>query len=226
MKVLLLGATGLTGQSVLTGLLETSEVTEVVVISRRALSVEHSKLSVVTVEFERLGDAAEHFLVSVIICCLGTTIKQAGSKSQFRKVDYQYCLEAARIGRAKGVSTFILMSAIGASSRSSIFYNRTKGELEDALRGLNFDQLSIYHPSLLLGRRGEWRVGESVMVSLAPALNLAMSGPFRKYRAIEATTVARAMVNELRNLAASKPPTASVTVRSHDDIVSMANAFG
>jgi len=151
MKVLLLGATGLTGGLVLSGLLARDEVESVIVPVRKRLESVHTKLHQQEMDFDRMEDHAGLFAVDVIICCLGTTIKKAGSQEQFRKVDYGYCLKAAELGQAAGARAFILMSAIGSSSSSTIFYNRIKGELENSVKGLGYSYLSIYHPSLLLG---------------------------------------------------------------------------
>ncbi|WP_166268913.1 NAD(P)H-binding protein [Marinobacter caseinilyticus] len=219
MKVMLLGATGLTGRSVLSGLLEASEVSKVIALVRRPIDMEHAKLQAVVVDFDRLNEHADCFDVSVVVCCLGSTIKAAGSMAQFRKVDYQYCLEAARIARAHGANALLLMSAIGASSRSSVFYNRTKGELEDAVRELGFDVLSIFHPSLLLGDRREQRLAESAASAMAPVLNGVLLGPLRPYRAIRAEAVAQAMVNEVKGIATASSPARAVNVWSYDDIL-------
>ena len=147
MKVLLLGATGLTGGLALDELLTRDEVESVVVPVRKPLKTVHTKLHQQEMDFDRMEDHAGLFAVDVIICCLGTTIKKAGSQEQFRKVDYGYCLKAAELGRAAGAHAFILMSAIGSSSSSTIFYNRVKGELENSVKGLEYPYLSIYHPS-------------------------------------------------------------------------------
>jgi uncharacterized protein YbjT (DUF2867 family) len=165
---MLLGATGLTGGKVLQGLLGREEVSQVVALVRHKLPTLHDKLAQHEVDFDRLEDHAELFDVDVIICCLGTTIKKAGSQDQFRKVDLGYPMKAGELGRSRGVRAFILMSAIGASSSSTIFYNRVKGELEDALRDLDYPYLSIYHPSLLLGDRKEQRTAEALGIKAMP----------------------------------------------------------
>ncbi len=143
MKVMLLGATGLTGGQVLQGLLAREEVDQVVALVRHRLPTLHDKLAQHEVDFDNLDAHASLFDVDAIVCCLGTTIKKAGSQAQFRKVDLGYPLKAAELGRAHDVRAFILMSAIGASSSSTIFYNRVKGELEDALEDLGYPYLSI-----------------------------------------------------------------------------------
>lgn len=202
MNVMVLGATGLTGAAVVERLLDRPEVDTVVAPVRRRVGPEHAKLVQQQVDFDDLDASAELFAVDVIVCCLGTTIKKAGSQEQFRKVDYEYSLKAAQLGRQAGARAFILMSAIGASSSSTIFYNRVKGELEDAVRALGYPYLSIYHPSLLLGDRKEQRTAEALGIKLMPWLNRALLGPLEKFRGIEASTVAQAMANEVCALAA------------------------
>ncbi|AHI28333.1 nucleoside-diphosphate sugar epimerase [Marinobacter similis] len=197
MKVMVLGATGLTGAAVVEKLLERPEVTSVIAPVRRRVGSEHSKLIQQQVDFDDLQASADLFAVDAIVCCLGTTIKKAGSREQFRAVDFGYSLEAARLGRAAGARAFILMSAIGASSDSTIFYNRVKGELEDAVRELSYPYLSVYHPSLLLGERQEQRTAEGVGIKLMPLVNRVLLGPLEKFRGVQASTVAQAMVNEV-----------------------------
>ena len=222
MRVMLLGATGLTGGKVLQGLLGREEVTQVVALVRHKLPTLHDKLAQHEVDFDRLEDHAELFDVDVIICCLGTTIKKAGSQDQFRKVDLGYPMKAGELGRSRGVRAFILMSAIGASSSSTIFYNRVKGELEDALRDLDYPYLSIYHPSLLLGDRKEQRTAETLGIKAMPLVNRLLIGPLDKYRGIEAQTVASAMVNEACHLAAEPAAEQVVQTREYDEIVQLA----
>lgn len=222
MKVMLLGATGLTGGKVLQGLLARKEVSQVVAPVRHRLPTLHDKLAQHEVDFDHLEAYAELFNVDVIVCCLGTTIKKAGSQDQFRKVDLGYPLKAAELGRAHDVRAFILMSAIGASSSSTIFYNRVKGELEDSLRALGYPYLSIYHPSLLLGDRKEQRTAEALGIKAMPLVNRLLLGPLDKYRGIEAQTVASAMVNEVCSLASEPAAERVIQVREYDDILQLA----
>ncbi|WP_372996474.1 NAD-dependent epimerase/dehydratase family protein [Marinobacter sp.] len=222
MRVMLLGATGLTGGKVLQGLLGRDEVSQVVALVRHKLPTLHDKLAQHEIDFDKLEDHAELFDVDVIICCLGTTIKKAGSQEQFRKVDLGYPLKAGELGRFYGVRAFILMSAIGASSSSTIFYNRVKGELEDALKGLDYPYLSLYHPSLLLGDRKEQRTAEALGIKAMPLVNRLLLGPLDKYRGIEASTVADAMVNEACSLASEPAAERVVLIRKYDEIVQLA----
>ena len=185
---LLLGATGLVGRELLEQLLSDGATSRLVVIARRPTGVLHPKLDERVFD---LGEMAQHSKafdgVDTIFCALGTTIKQAQSQEQFRVVDHDYPLAAARIGRERGVSQYLLVSALGANAASRVFYNRVKGETEDDLRRLAFPRLVIARPSLLLGDRTEFRLGERVASKLAFLMPPAM-------KPIEARDVARAMV--------------------------------
>lgn len=226
MVVMVLGATGLTGNMVVQGLLDQPDISRVVVPLRKRLGFEHPKLDQRVVDFDGLledpGQMSELFKVDVLVCCLGTTIKKAGSQDSFRKVDYGYPLAAARLAREQGAKALILMSAIGASSGSTIFYNRVKGELEDAVRELGFPYLSIYHPSLLLGDRSESRPGEALGQKAMPMVNRFMFGPLDRYKAIGADVVAQAMVNEVCGLVTQLSAEQVIQVREYTDIVALA----
>lgn len=224
MKVLILGATGLTGGLVLKGLLAADQVSQVVAPIRRALTIEHEKLHLAEVDFAHLDQHADLFRVDAIICCLGTTIKKAGSRKRFREVDYGYPIKAAELGRQQGAEAFILMSAIGASSSSLVFYNRVKGELEDGLKGLGYPCLSIYQPSLLLGNRSEQRTAEALGMKAMPAINGLLQGPLKSYRGVEAASVARAMVHEVIRLADNREAMQGVHYRRYEDIVELASS--
>jgi len=223
MKVMVLGATGLTGGMVVEKLLEQPEISTVIAPVRRPMVVENSKLEQRFMEFDAMEAQPDAFQVDVLICCLGTTLKKAGSREAFRKVDHDYALKAAQMARNAGARALILMSAIGASSQSPVFYNRVKGELEENVRALKFPYLAIYHPSLLLGQRKEARTAEALGVAVMPVANRALIGPLRKYRAIEAEAVASAMVNELETISGITSGGAVVRVWEYDDILTMGN---
>lgn len=188
-STLLVGATGLVGAECLALLLADPAVARVVVLARRTLEgVSASpKLVAHVVDFDHLESQADLFTADQMICCLGTTIGQAGSKERFRAVDFGIPLALAKLGAERGVRHFLLVSSLGADARSRVFYNRVKGELEDALSALRFRSLSVVRPSLLLGDRREFRLGERIAQRLA----FLMPG---KYAAIRARDVAAALV--------------------------------
>jgi len=196
-SVLLVGATGLVGRECLRLLLADSGFGRIVVVTRRQLSpdVRSPKLETHVVDFDHLNEYDELFSVDAIICTLGTTIRQAGSRTRFRTVDYEYPLAFARLGRRHGCGHFILVSALGASTKSRYFYNRVKGDLEESLRALGYPRLTIVRPSLLLGPRAELRLGEEVAKRVSRWL-----GPLvpRAFKPVEARAVATALVQAAR----------------------------
>lgn len=193
---LVLGATGMVGKAVTEELLKREGWDEVRVLVRTALALEHPKLKQIVVDWENLRRYSESFEgVHSVFCCLGTTIKKAGSQENFERVDLHYPLEAASIAKDNGVKQFLVVSSMGANAKSRNFYSRTKGRVEDALIAVGFQGLHLFRPSLLLGHREEFRLGERVGARLMKALEFTMVGKAAKYRAIPGRVVARAMVN-------------------------------
>jgi uncharacterized protein YbjT (DUF2867 family) len=191
-SVLVLGATGLVGKEILRQLLADPTVSRVLALTRRPIDgVRDGKLRTEVVDLEKLSDHASLFSVDQIFCALGTTIKQAGSQEAFRRVDHDIPLAAATLGAREGVKDFLLVSALGASAESRIFYNRVKGELEDALRTLGFRSLTIARPSLLVGEREKPRLGELIGVRLGWLVP-------GKYKPVRAARVAAALVDAAR----------------------------
>lgn len=188
-SVMLLGATGLVGRECLRLLLADPGVTRIVALTRRPLDDQAAwpKLHVEVVDFEQLALRGELFGVDQIFCALGTTIKKAGSRDAFRRVDFTYPLTAAKLGAERGARHFLLVSSLGASAESRFFYNRVKGQLEDALRTLPYPSVTIVRPSLLVGTREEFRLGEE----LAKRVGWIAPG---KYKPVSARHVAEALV--------------------------------
>lgn len=168
--MLLAGATGLVGRECLTLLAADPSVSTVVALVRRpldAVTVHHRKLLFEQVDFDQLGLLGRRLQADQVICALGTTIGKAGSREAFRRVDFDYPLALARLARQQGARHFLLVSALGASSRSRVFYSRVKGELEEVIATLGYPSFTIVRPSLLLGDRDEFRLGEEVGKRLA-----------------------------------------------------------
>ena len=189
--VLIVGATGLVGSAVIDAFGDR----RVTIVTRRPVE------GLLPHHAERLAPpdnwpdiiAAEK--PAVLICCLGTTIRQAGSQAAFRAVDHDLILAAARGARQGGTAHMIVVSSVGASAKAGNFYLRTKGETEDGLRALGFERLDILRPGLLTGeRQGPARVGEGIAMLAAPLTNALLHGSLRRYRAIPGETVARAIV--------------------------------
>jgi len=195
---LVVGATGLVGGHCLRLLLADDDWAQVVVLARRRLPASHAKLVSRLVDFDRLGQLSGFPRVTDVFCALGTTMAKAGSRPEFHKVDFQYVVETARLSAVSGARQFLLVSAVGADRGSSIFYNRVKGEAEEAVRKLPFGSLQIFRPSLLTGERAEARPIERGGIALFSALSFAMVGPLARYRPVEAADVAHAMVEAAR----------------------------
>jgi uncharacterized protein YbjT (DUF2867 family) len=193
MKALIAGATGLVGSHLLQLLIKDPDYEKIWVLTRRPLKIQDEKIGEILSDFNDLTATLQEVKTDHVFCCLGTTMKKAGSKEAFRKVDFEFPLEIARILRSKGASKFLLVSAIGASRNSMFFYNRVKGKVEEAVRQVNYPALFIFRPSLLLGDRGEERVGEDVAKKIYQYIDWLFIGPFKKYKGIEAATVAAAM---------------------------------
>jgi uncharacterized protein YbjT (DUF2867 family) len=186
---LVVGATGLIGNLVVEELLRSDKYTQVKVLVRKPLQYQHPKLTTTVVDFDALNAALIN--ADDVYCCLGTTMKKAGSKEAFYKVDYTYPHQLAQIAKANGTKRFSIVTAMGADSKSLFYYNRVKGEIEESLRKLGFEAFIVFRPSLLLGNRPESRLGEQMGESLMKLFRPLIP---EKYRAIEASKVAKAMV--------------------------------
>ncbi|MEL7532999.1 MAG: oxidoreductase [Bacteroidota bacterium] len=190
-KALILGATGLIGQSVLTQLLADERYEQVVAFSRRDLAQTHPKLKVVIMDFADMEQAADQFAADELYCCLGTTMKKAGSEEAFNWVDYEIPYRAAKLALAQGLKHYLIVTAMGADTKSFFFYNRVKGEIERDLAALGFDKLSILQPGLLLGDRNEQRLGESIAQNVSKVFSPLLPNA---YKPIAGQTVAKAMI--------------------------------
>lgn len=195
-QAMVLGASGLVGGFVVKELLNRAEYDGVKVLVRTPLGIQHPKLTEVLIDWDHLDQHHELFAnVRDVFCCLGTTIKKAGSQEQFRKVDFEYPVVAAKLAHAEGVHQFLCVSAMGADPLSRVFYNRTKGEVENAISAVGIPAVHLFRPSLLLGNRNEKRMGERVGALFMTTFDFLFRGKMAKYRAIPAEVVANAMVS-------------------------------
>ena len=174
---LLAGATGLVGGHCLELLLRDDAWEQVAVLGRREIGTTHRKLVQRVVDFDRLAELGDVPRVDDVFCCLGTTMKRAGSEAAFRRVDFTYVHELAQLASRQRAGQFLLVSALGADRQSRVFYYRVKGEVEEAVRKLSFDGVHIFRPSLLLGERRESRPGERLAVLAGRALGFMFVGP-------------------------------------------------
>ena len=196
---LLAGASGLVGSHLLTALLEAPDFTRVYAVTRRPLNREHPRLANRIVQFDRLEAQLAGLSCDVAFCCLGTTIRDAGSQQAFRRVDVDYVVTFARAAKAGGARRFVVVSSVGADPQSSSFYLRVKGEAEQALGTLGFPSLDIFQPGLLIGARPRVRAVEAILGLVMPVVNPLLIGPYARYRAVSARTLAAAMLGAARS---------------------------
>lgn len=197
-KALIVGATGLVGRFCLQVLLDDPNYSEVLALTRKPLLKTHRKLKIFVTKFENLQVELSNVHANDVYCCLGTTIKKAGSQEAFNSVDLRLVVKVAELMKKQGAEQFLVISAMGANKDSKVFYNRTKGEMESALRELEYPCLRIIRPSLLLGPREEFRLGEKIGATLTPILKRFLRGSLKKYRPVEAEKVAQFMVKVAR----------------------------
>ncbi len=197
------GATGLTGSFVLQILIQDERYEKVKVFSRTPPEVKSDKVEIIITDLEDLDKHSEEITGDDLFCCLGTTIKKAGSKENFRKVDHDWPALIAKTASKNGMPGFLMISSIGADPESSNFYLRTKGEAEKAVRQYEFKKIVILRPSMLLGKRREFRLLEELGKIIMAPLKFIFRGRLRKYRPIDAERVAKAMV-KFANITTSK----------------------
>ena len=190
---LVAGPTGLVGRLLVKRLLANSVYTRVTVLTRRPLPIVNLKLISLQTDFGDLGKLGAQLNADDVFCCLGTTLRKAGSRAAFERVDYHMVVDLARATKAAGARQFLVISAVGASTRSPAFYSRVKARMEQAVADVGFAAVHILRPSLLLGARDEQRVAEDLAQRLAPLLLPLFIGPLKKYRPVRAEEVAIAM---------------------------------
>ncbi|WP_205504140.1 NAD-dependent epimerase/dehydratase family protein [Rufibacter psychrotolerans] len=210
---LIAGASGLVGSHCLQLLLQSPRYHKVISVGRKLIPLEHPKLQQQVVDFNHLEKHRHSLIADDVYCCLGTTIKKAGSQEKFRQVDYTYVVNLAKITVSHFASQFLVVSALGADASSRIFYNRVKGEMEQAVKALPFTAVHIFQPSLLLGNRKEVRLGEKAASAFANVFGFLFKGPLRPYKAIQAQAVAKAM------LEAAKQDGGGVLVHSNEQML-------
>lgn len=192
-RALVVGATGLVGSELIKILLASSEYDTVTAWVRKPTGISNQKLEEKIIDFDMLENCHIDGHADDVFCCLGTTIKKAKTRKAFQKVDLEYPLVLGRWAKKKGVSQFLVISAMGADPKSMIFYNKTKGQLEQGLKEIGLKGLHIFRPSLLLGKRNEFRFWESTFTVILRLVPFIFAGPLKKYRPIQGRDVADAM---------------------------------
>ncbi|MFJ7509135.1 NAD(P)H-binding protein [Peribacillus simplex] len=216
---LILGATGVVGTQLVKEISNSKIYREIHLLTRREMKFTEPKCTLHVADFENLSKYADLFNVSDVYICLGTTIKKAKTKEAFRKVDYDYVIEAAKMAKTSNVEKLLVITAMGANSKSKFFYSRVKGDVEGTLQHLELNTVHIFRPSLLLGERKEFRAGEKISGLLSTFAKFVFVGPLRPYRAIEANKVAAAMY------AAAQTTTKGYHFYNSDEIEKLAQRF-
>ncbi|MFT4047601.1 MAG: NAD(P)H-binding protein [Solimonas sp.] len=194
-SALVAGATGLVGRQVVQRLLCDPAYTRVCVISRRPLDIAHPQLTTIVSDFSDLDALGARLAADDVFCCLGTTLRAAGSRAAFIDVDLRMVVDLARAARAAGAQQFLVISAVGAGARAPAFYSRVKARMEAAVAALGYAAVQILRPSLLLGEREEPRRDEALAQRfVAPWLAKLAQGPLQRYRPVSADVVAETML--------------------------------
>ena len=191
---IIVGATGLIGKELCNQLLEDDRYEKVKLLVRKRQALTHSKIEEIIIDFNNLNEL--NVTGDELYCCLGTTIKTAGSKEAFYKVDFEYVVQIAKHALQAGVEQLVVVSAMGADKNSSIFYNKVKGEMEEAVSQLGFQKCVIIRPSMLLGNRTEFRLAELITKKVMTTLSFLIPA---KYKAIHDYQVAKAMIFNCNN---------------------------
>jgi uncharacterized protein YbjT (DUF2867 family) len=212
-----IGATGLTGSHVVEVLLNDAAFHKIRVLVRKTFAVTHPKLEVQIVDFNNVNDVKVKMgKGDCMFCCVGTTQRNVkGDKDAYRKVDYDIPVNTARLASEAGFKKYLLVSAVGANAKSSAFYLKLKGEVEQAVSSFPFESIHIFQPSMLLGKRREFRLGELIGKTIIIPFSFLMFGSLSKYKAIQARDVAEAMV------AAVKLNVRSVNVYMYKEILGL-----
>lgn len=191
---IILGATGLSGSILLEKLLTDRRYEKVKLFSRRPTAINHEKIEEHLLDLFELQKMQDQFYADDVFCCIGSTKKKTPDETLYRKVDVGIPTEAARLAKKNGINTFIVVSALGADKHSRFFYNRLKGEMEEAILKFDIPNTYVLQPSLIMGERKEKRWFESVWKKLMKAADFLLIGSLKKYRSIHADTIATAMI--------------------------------
>lgn len=214
---ILLGASGLVGSFLLDILLNSEEYSSVVIFVRKEISRKHPKLVEHVIEFDQLDKYANLVQGDDLFCCLGTTIKQAKTREAFKKVDYYYPLRFAEMAKQNGVQQFLMVTSIGANAGSSVFYLKTKGECEEAIKKVNLSSTSVFRPASLLGPRKEVRAQEKIGEVVLKLVSFLLVGKLKKYKPVQAEKVAQAMY------AIAQSPKEGFSIYESNQIQSLSN---
>jgi uncharacterized protein YbjT (DUF2867 family) len=195
-SVILVGSSGLIGSNLLSELIQSEAISEILLLVRRSTDVSSSKVKELIVNFEKENTYSFDIQADIIYSCLGTTKSETPNSSLYRQIDLEYPLNLAKLGQKNGVAQFHIISSLGADAGSSNSYLKLKGELEQELKKLSISSLHIYQPSFLIGERKKDRLADKIMKPVFRLIDPLLIGPLKKYRSIKAADVARVMLNQ------------------------------
>jgi uncharacterized protein YbjT (DUF2867 family) len=210
--VLIIGATGLVGKNLVLKLMDDDDIEKIRIFVRNPTEFVSSSLEEIITDFDNISNYKDLIVGDVLFSCLGTTLKQAGSKEKQKLVDFNYQLEFAEIAMKNGVENYVLISSTGADENSFLFYNKIKGELEVAIKKLNFKKATILQPSVLKGSRNDNRIGEQIGAFVLDNLSIILRF-LKKYRSITGKQMASAMIHFYKN-----PTSDSVSIYKLDEL--------
>lgn len=191
---IVMGANGLTGGLLVNSLLSNNHYSKIIVFVRSQFHLSQPKLQIEQINLLNLFDYKDHFIADVLFCCIGTTKAKTPDKNLYRQIDYGIPTNAAKICEMNGIPNFIVMSSMGANVNSSFFYSKLKGHMEQAVLNTTIKNIYILRPSLITGKRNEFRLFELIAKAAMKVLNLFLVGSFKKYQSIKAKTIAKAMI--------------------------------
>lgn len=191
---IIIGATGLTGGQLLNALLSDNRYQKIKLISRTSIGINSDKIEEFLGNVIDLENFARDFTGDEVFCCIGTTQSKTPDKEMYRKIDYGIPVKAAELCKTNGIDTFLVISALGSNPKSKVFYNRLKGEMENAVMAIGLRHTYILQPSLINGKRNEWRFGEWLVKQLFKVFDLLLLGPLKKYQSIHPDEIVKCMI--------------------------------
>lgn len=195
---LVIGASGLVGTELMKLLTSSNDYSKIILLGRKIIGYSNERIQEVVVDFNNLSNTNLE-RISDVFCCLGTTIKKAKTKESFKRVDLDYVIKTAELGKKNGADKFLVVSAVGADKSSSIFYNLVKGEMEHKVQSLGYSSVFIFRPSMLGGNRKEFRLGEKIGSILLKLFGWLLVGKLKRYRIVPAQNVAKSMIDKAQS---------------------------
>ena len=196
---IIFGSTGLVGNHLLNLLIEDNYYTNIKIFVRENNNINNSKVEIIVIDFKKIDSVAHLIEGGDCFFCIGTTKNDTPNKNEYRRVEYEIPIQIASISKINNIASFMYVSSLGSTTKTKNTYLKNKGDTEEVLKSLNFSRLSIIRPSLMLGNRNKFRLGEFIGQKLFKSLSFLFQGPLKEYRAIKAKDVAKAMIYISKN---------------------------